>query len=58
MDVENYWNSKRDELLDSIDQAMEREGADKETLALMKELLRHAKIKNSMSDFFKEVDEL
>lgn len=57
MDVENYWNSRKEELLNSIDKALERGEADKEVLELMKELLNNAKVKNSITDYFKEVDE-
>lgn len=54
MDVDSYWNDRKQELLDSIDAAMEREGSDKATLAVMKELLEKAKIRTSIQDFYED----
>jgi len=51
MDVNNEWT---DEFITEIDKTIERGNVDKETLELMKELLKGAKARMSISEYFNE----
>lgn len=51
MDVNKEW---KDEVLAEIDKAIQRGNVDKETLELMKELVKNAKLKTSMTEYFKD----
>jgi len=51
MDVNQDW---RDEVLAQLDDAIARGNVDEGTLELMKELLKGAKVKSSITEYFKE----
>jgi len=51
MDVNPEW---RDEILYEIDKAIQRGKADEDTLKVMKELLKGAKARVSISEYFKQ----
>jgi hypothetical protein len=51
MDVKQEW---KDEVLYEIDKAIQRGNVDKDTLQVMKELLKGAKAKVSMTEYFKQ----
>jgi tRNA(Phe) wybutosine-synthesizing methylase Tyw3 len=53
MDVDNTW--KKD-LLAELDKTINRGNVDRETLELMKELLKGAKARVSISEYFNEQD--
>lgn len=53
MDVNQDW---KDEVLNQLDVAIERGNVDKATLELMKELLKNAKVKTSITEYFKDQD--
>jgi hypothetical protein len=51
---EKIWQSKKSQLLKSIDELLEKENAEKETLKVMKALLEQAKVRVSMENFMEE----
>jgi hypothetical protein len=51
MDINQEWT---DEVLAQFDEAIKRGNVPKETLELMKELLKGAKVKSSITEYFKE----
>jgi hypothetical protein len=51
MDVNKEWT---DEVLAEIDKAIARGNVDKETLETMKELIKSAKVRTSMTEYFKD----
>ncbi len=51
MDVKQEW---KDEILYEIDKAIQRGNVDKDTLQVMKELLKGAKARVSISEYFKQ----
>jgi hypothetical protein len=51
MDVKQEW---KDEVLYEIDKAIQRGNVDKDTLQVMKELLKGAKARVSISEYFKQ----
>ena len=51
MDVKQEW---KDEILYEIDKAIQRGNVDKDTLQVMKELLKGAKARKSISEYFKQ----
>ena len=51
MDVNQDWKKN---LLNQLDAAIERGNVDKETLELMKELLKNARVKTSITEYFKD----
>ena len=51
MDVNPEWT---DEIIAELDKAIERGNVDGETLELMKELLKGAKARVSISEYFKQ----
>jgi hypothetical protein len=51
MDVKQEW---KDEVLYEIDKAIQRGNVDKDTLQVMKELLKGAKARVSMTEYFKQ----
>jgi len=53
MDVNQDWKNS---VLDQLDAAIKRGNVDKETLELMKELLKNAKLKTSITEYFKDQD--
>lgn len=53
MDVNQDW---KNEMLDQLDAAIKRGNVDKEVLELMKELLKNAKLKTSITEYFKDQD--
>jgi len=54
MDVEKLWGTKKSELLNNINKAIESGNADKEVLEVMKELLEVTNVKISISEYFKD----
>jgi len=54
MDVEKLWGTKKSELLNNINKTIETGGVDKETLELMKELLKATNVKISINEYFKD----
>ena len=53
MDVKQEW---KDEILYEIDRAIQRGNTDENTLKVMKELLKGAKARVSISEYFKDRD--
>ena len=53
MDVNKEW---KDEVLYEIDKAIQRGNVDEDTLQVMKELLKGAKARVSISEYFKDQD--
>lgn len=53
-DIEQYWERKKLDLINSIDTAMENGETDKDILELMKEFVKGAKVKSSIGDYFNE----
>ena len=53
MDVKQEW---KDEVLYEIDKAIQRGNVDEDTLQVMKELLKGAKARVSISEYFKDQD--
>jgi len=51
MDVKQEW---RDEILYELDKAIQRGNVDKDTLQVMKELLKGAKARVSITEYFKQ----
>jgi len=51
MDVKQEW---KDEILYEIDKAIQRGNVNKDTLQVMKELLKGAKARVSISEYFKQ----
>jgi len=51
MDVKQEW---KDEVLYEIDKAIQRGNVDKDTLQVMKELLKGARARVSISEYFKQ----
>ena len=51
MDVKQEW---KDEVLYEIDKAIQRGNVNKDTLQVMKELLKGAKARVSISEYFKQ----
>lgn len=53
MDVNSDW---KDDVMYQLDEAIRRGNVDKETIELMKELLKGAKVRASMTEYFKDQD--
>ena len=53
MDVKQEW---KDEILYEIDKAIQRGNVDEDTLKVMKELLKGAKARVSISEYFNDQD--
>jgi hypothetical protein len=51
MDVKQEW---KDEVLYELDKTIQRGNVDKDTLQVMKELLKGAKARVSMTEYFKQ----
>ena len=51
MDINSEW---KDEVMAELDKAIQRGNVDEETLKLMKELLKGAKARVSISEYFNE----
>lgn len=54
MDVNNEW---KDDVMTQLDEAIRRGNVDKDTLELMKELLKGARIRASISEYYKDQEE-
>lgn len=51
-----WWKLKKQDLLDNIEKAIERQQTDPEVLELMKDLVNQAKVRKSMEEYFNEED--
>ena len=52
---EDGWPKKQKELLDGIHETMEKGSVNVEVLEIMKELVKNAKARNSIADYYNEV---
>jgi len=53
---QEIWQKKKSNLLAVINETMEKGNVDKEVLQIMKELLEHAKVNNSIENYFDDLD--
>ena len=51
MDIDKKW---KEDFLAQLDKTIERGSVNKETLELMKELLKNAKLKSSITEYYKD----
>jgi len=54
---QEIWQKKKSNLLDSINETMEKGSVDKEVLQIMKELLENAKVNNSIGEYFDNLEQ-
>jgi tRNA(Phe) wybutosine-synthesizing methylase Tyw3 len=54
-----WWENKKEELLNGIQQTLENKdtSVDEEVLGIMKDLIENARIRTSMSNYFEELEE-
>ena len=52
--TEEWWNQEREELISSIETAMQKEVANKDVLEIMLELVKNARVRVSMAEYFDE----
>jgi len=52
--TEEWWNQEREELISSIETAMQKEVANKDVLEIMLELVKNARVRVSMAEYFEE----
>lgn len=50
------WHKQKSDLLVSINETMEKGDVDNKVLEVMKELLDNIKVKNSMEEYFDDLD--
>jgi tRNA(Phe) wybutosine-synthesizing methylase Tyw3 len=53
---EDFLRKQKSDLLSSINETMEKGKVDREVLEIMKELVDKIKIKNSMEEYFDDID--
>lgn len=55
----NWWENKKEELLDGIEQVLENKDSEvqEEILSIMKSLVENARIRTSMSNYFEDIQE-
>jgi len=54
MMTEEWWNQEREELISSIETAMQKEAANKDVLEIMIELVKNTRVRVSMAEYFEE----
>ena len=54
-----WWETKKEELLDGIQQTLESKSSnvDEEVLSIMKDLVENARVRTSMSNYFEEIED-
>lgn len=53
---QELWQKKKSDLLAVINETMEQGNVDKDVLEIMKELLNNTKVRNSMEDYFDDLE--
>jgi predicted transcriptional regulator len=52
--TEEWWSQEKEELITSIETAMEKEVANKDVLEIMIELVKNTRVRVSMAEYFEE----
>ena len=52
--TKKWWDTEKHELIESIETAMQKEVANKDVLEIMLELVKNAKVRVSMAEYFDE----
>lgn len=55
--TEEWWSEQKNTLIDNISKAMEEEAADQDVLEIMLELVKAAKVRVSMQEYYEEEKE-